>query len=93
MTKRSRLRWYAQRTEDYKKNGRFSFTERIITLSGCRNREKHRRRFLDFVKFDLNEKCLKWGVESRIATDGIACRRVVKGNGDTDSKQTRRRKT
>src|SRR3978361_1078345 len=75
VARRSRLRWYGhvERMEDFRLPKRILYSE----VDGGRNRGRPRRRFLDSVKSDLNER----GVEtSRIALNRVAWRRVVKGN-------------
>ena len=79
VARRSRLRWYGhvERMEDFRLPKRILYSE----VDGRRNRGRPRRRFLDSVKSDMNERGLEWGVEtSRIALNRVAWRRVVKGN-------------
>ena len=79
VTRRSRLRWcgHVERMEDFRLPKRILYSE----VDGRRNRGRPRRRFLDSIKSDLNEKGLEWGVEtSRIALNRVAWRRVVRAN-------------
>ena len=78
VARKSRLRWYGhvERMEDFRLPKKVLYSD----INGRRNRGRPRRRFLDSVKCDLNERGLEWGVEtSRLALDRVAWRRVVKG--------------